>query len=1380
MTKKTRKGFILIFMLFIFVLSGPIEIKFKNTNVKHKRVRLSGLNNPIEYVWNYTWDLSLDDMGKSIFIDQNDNIFILGDTQPSADAIYLSKFNKYGIQEWELTWGSVTPFGMCTDNNGNIYVVGDGGRQSYLVKFNNSGQFEWSKSYSRVGSDHFSAVATDSLNFIYVTGYKDTDGQGLREDIRLIKFYENGTQIWDKTWGDGNVAGQGGKDLVIDANNFIYVTGYDHSIRDMVLIKFDSMGNQIWDLSWGSGIPIYDEGWTIDIDKAGNLYVGVILNRYGSSDISLVKFNATGSYLWNVTWGGSSVEYIYDVIVNSKNEVLCTGNTNSYGAGGSDAFLLRLTDQGLLLDDMTIGYDSTDIGGGVAADSRNRIFLTGLFRIGGRNNFFLAMYEPLPIITIYSPEAYRIYGETSPTFSISITDPSLDNTWYSINKGLNHTFTGMSGTIDQTTWDGCEDGIVIIEFYANSTLGYFSSRYIEVYKDINPPVVTINSPLPNQLYGNTTLNFNISIIEQFFNSTWYSLNDGLNYTFTGTSGTINETAWNSCENGTVTITFYANDLSGYLGSKSVMVRKDTSFPEIIIISPQQFQLFGVEAPTFNLTINGLNLETSWYSLNNSLNYTFTGTSGKINQTAWNSYGNGTITITFYANNTAGNIGYSEITVFKDIIAPTVLININLTYKIYSNRSPTFSIIVIENNLNITWYSLNNGLNYIFTGLTGTINQTAWNLCGNGTVNIKFFANDTMGNIGYESIIVHKDIISPIIQIHSPFNSQVFGTYPPDFNLSISEPYIDSLWYSLNNGVNYSINESTGKIDIILWNLCDNGNITIKFYVNDTGGNLGYSEVIIEKDAYFWDLTDTPIFIDNLNPNYNWSKTARDNVWCLGSGTWIDPYVIRNVIINGKNTGSGIEIINSYVYFRIENSILFNAATGTHPFYKSAIKLTNVHNGTLFNNTFSNNNGYGIFIENSNNNTLIENTANNNGYTGIYIEYAYDGNYLFNNTINLNGQRGLSLRQCNYHIIDGNTIEDNALIGIELWDANNNRIYNNSLKGNYDGIYVYDESNNNELSFNRVYMNDHNGIKSGIGENNTIKFNTVYNNVENGIHLFGNYANISHNKVSFNGESGIYIQDTNFTLISFNIVYNNTENGILLYSIWKICENNNILNNTIFSNQVNGLLFMFSNKNNISGNLIGNNQLRGIYIYSGGISNLFYNNSITNNGLNALDNGASNQWNNSMIGNFWTDYNGKDINDNSIGDSPYDISGTANSEDKIPIWWDAPVLSIISPTSNSLFGISSLSFEISIDEGISDTTWYSLNSRLINTFPGTTGTINQIAWDLFGNGTVTIRFFVNDSRGYITFKDVVILKDIIDPEIIIISPTHNELFGIATI
>ena len=116
-----------------------------------------------------------------------------------------------------------------------------------------------------------------------------------------------------------------------------------------------------------------------------------------------------------------------------------------------------------------------------------------------------------------------------------------------------------------------------------------------------------------------------------------------------------------------------------------------------------------------------------------------------------------------------------------------------------------------------------------------------------------------------------------------------------------------------------------------------------------------------KSSGFWN-NFTFIHITNLN----WT-IANNTDWCSGSGTWGDPYLIENMIINASAspTGSGIFIENSVnVYFTIRNVTIFETTNG--------IKLENTNKGTIVNNILSNNIESGIYAVNCVNNTISRN------------------------------------------------------------------------------------------------------------------------------------------------------------------------------------------------------------------------------------------------------------------------------------------------------------------------------------------------------------------------------------------------------------------------
>ena len=87
-------------------------------------------------------------------------------------------------------------------------------------------------------------------------------------------------------------------------------------------------------------------------------------------------------------------------------------------------------------------------------------------------------------------------------------------------------------------------------------------------------------------------------------------------------------------------------------------------------------------------------------------------------------------------------------------------------------------------------------------------------------------------------------------------------------------------------------------------------------------------------------------------------------------------------------------------------------------------------------------------------------------------------------------------------------------------------------------------------------------------------------------------------------------------------------------------------------------------------LINNNTIRdthtGVYL-KGCMNNSIYHNNFVNNTINAYDD-SSNYWDHGYPsgGNYWDDYTGKDLNNNGLGDTPYNIEGD-NNLDNYPIY-----------------------------------------------------------------------------------------------------------------
>jgi len=273
---------------------------------------------------------------------------------------------------------------------------------------------------------------------------------------------------------------------------------------------------------------------------------------------------------------------------------------------------------------------------------------------------------------------------------------------------------------------------------------------------------------------------------------------------------------------------------------------DDSPPIITINQPNPYDLFGTIAPLVDVIFTCPKLSATWYQLDGTIitsNYSWIGT---IDQSVWDQVGNGTVTLLFYANNTVGKEALNSVTVRKDSIAPTININSPTLNELFGTSAPNFNVEIYDVNLDTMWYTLDNGLtNTTFTS-NGTINQALWSALPDGNVIIRFYANDSAGNIGFAEVTINKDVTAPIITFNNPQNSDVIGATAPNFNISIDELNLDKTWYSLNGGNNVTFTGFTGTINQALWDALSEGNVIIRFYANDTLGRIGFQEVTVVK------------------------------------------------------------------------------------------------------------------------------------------------------------------------------------------------------------------------------------------------------------------------------------------------------------------------------------------------------------------------------------------------------------------------------------------------------------------------------------------------------------------------------------------------------
>ncbi len=199
-------------------------------------------------------------------------------------------------------------------------------------------------------------------------------------------------------------------------------------------------------------------------------------------------------------------------------------------------------------------------------------------------------------------------------------------------------------------------------------------------------------------------------------------------------------------------------------------------------------------------------------------------------------------------------------------------------------------------------------------------------------------------------------------------------------------------------------------------------------------------------------------------------------------------------------------------------------------------------------------------------------------------------------------------------------------------------------------------------------------------------------------------------------------------------------------------------NSIFGNRLENNfygIYLTATDSTIRENNIVSNSV-GIYLMDAA-NNAFYHNSFINNGMHVryrsqASSELMNAWDNGSIsgGNYWSDYNGPDANNDGIGGSPYMIDN--NNSDRYPLMkpWQpigAPARISISSPEDVVYTASNVPLILSADIASSNLS-YSLDGQANVTIAGNT-TLSDLPAG-FHNLTV----YVGDAAGNVGASETV--------------------------
>ncbi|MHA1370168.1 MAG: hypothetical protein ACTSRA_10690 [Promethearchaeota archaeon] len=244
----------------------------------------------------------------------------------------------------EFIGTSISPdYGQDIDADSNaVYISGrySPSDDAYVAKYDLDGNQIWFQSWSAGGIEAAPGLSVTS-DSVYITGI--TTGNESNGDIFIVKYDKNGNKIWDRVWGGSG--GDVGVEIAEISGN-VYVVGYTDSYGaggyDVVILKYDANGNFQWSKTWG-GSEI-DYAYDMDADSNGIIVSGQTFS-FGWDDAYMAKFDLDGNHQWTKVWGGTGGEDGYSLSI-IPGGIVWVGRTESYGAGNDDAFIIKTDGSG--------------------------------------------------------------------------------------------------------------------------------------------------------------------------------------------------------------------------------------------------------------------------------------------------------------------------------------------------------------------------------------------------------------------------------------------------------------------------------------------------------------------------------------------------------------------------------------------------------------------------------------------------------------------------------------------------------------------------------------------------------------------------------------------------------------------------------------------------------------------------------------------------------------------------------------------------------------------------------------------------------------------------------------------------------------------------
>ncbi len=352
------------------------------------------------------------DIGKSLILRPDGSLVVAGDTYSSDgfvkdnhsnySDIIAFKYSTQGLIFWKHVLGGTGSEELGelieTRDGGYIFIAttdsrdGDipkayGQMDIWVVKLDDFGNIEWSKTFGGTGNDRGYTVLECSDGGFLIGGASGSINGSMQSkhhggiDSWVAKLSRTGSLIWEKHFG-GTFNEKVNRIHEISAGRYLVMNttnSRDGDIKrnlgknDLWVFEIGESAEILWQNSFGGNDN--DDMHQSRIDSQGDILIAGtsfssnhdIAYQRGKGDIWVLKITAKGKLIWSQTFGGSKADGANDISFTYDGGYMLSGLVRSrdgdvqINGGYYDGWAAKLDANGVKIWSRTFGFEGKDI-----------------------------------------------------------------------------------------------------------------------------------------------------------------------------------------------------------------------------------------------------------------------------------------------------------------------------------------------------------------------------------------------------------------------------------------------------------------------------------------------------------------------------------------------------------------------------------------------------------------------------------------------------------------------------------------------------------------------------------------------------------------------------------------------------------------------------------------------------------------------------------------------------------------------------------------------------------------------------------------------------------------------------------------------------------